>query len=99
MCWRCRQLIAPGEPWDLGHDDSPGAKRLGLYRGPEHRDCSRSAGGWRRHGVSDPPPPPSRRRSSESKARALQFFDTTPKPVEPQRPNATAKSIEGQHDS
>ena len=20
-CWRCGYLIAPGEPWDLGHDD------------------------------------------------------------------------------
>uniref|UniRef100_A1UIX3 Uncharacterized protein n=1 Tax=Mycobacterium sp. (strain KMS) TaxID=189918 RepID=A1UIX3_MYCSK len=98
MCWRCRQLIAPGEPWDLGHADVPGAKRRGVYAGPEHRDCSRAAGGWKRHGITDAPPP-AHRRGSAPRAKALSFFDTTPKPVEPQRPNATPKSIEGQHDS
>lgn len=74
-CWRCRQPIAPGEPWDLGHADVPGAKRLGIYAGPEHRDCSRVAGGWKRHRRTDAPPP-ARRRSAAPKARALSFFDT-----------------------
>uniref|UniRef100_A0A5Q5BPU6 Uncharacterized protein n=1 Tax=Mycobacterium sp. (strain MCS) TaxID=164756 RepID=A0A5Q5BPU6_MYCSS len=96
-CWRCRQPIAPGEPFDLGHDDSPGAKRLGLYRGPEHRDCSRSAGGWKRHGRLDAPPP-AHRRSSAPKAKALSFFDTTSKDVEPQR-NSSSNGVAPQQDS
>jgi hypothetical protein len=37
-CWRCRQFIEPGEPWDLGHDDYDRT----VYRGPEHRKCNRS---------------------------------------------------------
>jgi hypothetical protein len=37
-CWRCREFIAPGEPWDLGHDDHDRT----LYRGPECRKCNRS---------------------------------------------------------
>ena len=37
-CWRCREFIAPGEPWDLGHDDHDRT----LYRGPEHGQCNRS---------------------------------------------------------
>lgn len=40
-CWRCRQLIQPGEPWDLGHDDQDRDR----YRGAEHARCNRSAGG------------------------------------------------------
>lgn len=40
QCWRCRQVITPWEPWDLGHDDHD----RGVYRGPEHRACNRSAG-------------------------------------------------------
>lgn len=76
VCWRCRQWIEPGSAWDLGHrDDHPGAKRLGLYAGPEHRACSRTAGGWKRQGILDAPPPPSRR--TPPKAAALRFFDTS----------------------
>ena len=42
ICWRCGQLIGPGEPWDLGHDDN----NPSLYRGPEHANrCNRAAGG------------------------------------------------------
>ena len=40
-CWRCGERIAPGQPWDLGHADMPGAKQFGLYSGPEHRSCNR----------------------------------------------------------
>jgi hypothetical protein len=41
-CWRCGQLIEPGEAWDLGHDD----RNPSIYRGPEHAGrCNRSAGG------------------------------------------------------
>jgi hypothetical protein len=36
QCWRCEQLIDPGDDWDLGHDDD---RRV--YRGPEHLACNR----------------------------------------------------------
>jgi hypothetical protein len=39
-CWRCGNLIAPGQAWDLGHDDHDRA----TYRGPEHRGPNRAAG-------------------------------------------------------
>lgn len=44
-CWRCNQIIAPGSPWDLGHDDDDRA----IHRGPEHAHCNRSAGGRQAH--------------------------------------------------
>lgn len=73
VCWRCRQWIAPNEAWDLGHrDDHPGAKRLGLYGGPEHRSCSRTAGGWKRQGITNAPPP----RRATSPAKALKSSST-----------------------
>ena len=30
-CWRCHELIDPGDPWDFGHDDYDRS----LYRGPD----------------------------------------------------------------
>lgn len=40
VCWRCDELIQPGQLWDLGHDDDD----RGQYQGPEHRSCNRGAG-------------------------------------------------------
>jgi hypothetical protein len=37
-CWRCGQLIPPGTPWDLGHQDSD----RDVYAGPEHAACNRA---------------------------------------------------------
>jgi hypothetical protein len=50
-CWRCEQRIRPGQPWDLGHDDSDRTR----YRGAEHQACNRGAPGKRR---ADPAPRP-----------------------------------------
>lgn len=38
-CWRCGQVLTPGEPWELGHDDYDRS----VYRGPEHRSRNRGA--------------------------------------------------------
>ena len=38
-CARCGELIEPGTPWDLGHDD----RDPRFYSGPEHASCNRSA--------------------------------------------------------
>jgi hypothetical protein len=47
-CWRCGWLIAPGQPWDLGHDDYDRS----VWRGPEHRHSRHCpAGGNRRAGA------------------------------------------------
>jgi hypothetical protein len=45
-CARCGGLIAPSEPFDLGHDDEArvrktGGRMIGLY--PEHQRCNRAA--------------------------------------------------------
>lgn len=43
ICWRCRQPIHPGTPWDLGHDDDD----RNIYRGPEHQGCNRGSAATR----------------------------------------------------
>ena len=38
-CSRCGEPIAPGDPFDAGHDDV----HPHLYTGPEHPGCNRAA--------------------------------------------------------
>lgn len=45
VCWRCGELIAPDEPFDLGHDDDDRE----IIRGPEHQLCNRRAAGKAAH--------------------------------------------------
>jgi hypothetical protein len=45
-CWRCGELIQPGEGWHLGHDDDD--RRI--HRGPEHSDCNLRAAGLKTAG-------------------------------------------------
>ena len=48
-CRRCRELIAPDEPWDLGHPDAECPRPTA----PEHRDrCNRAAAGRSSHGAN-----------------------------------------------
>jgi hypothetical protein len=49
---RCRRLIVPGEPWDLGHADNDRKQ----YGGPEHRRCNRSTASRRRRVMQSAPP-------------------------------------------
>lgn len=44
-CWRCKELIYPGYPWHLGHDDDDRT----VYRGPEHELCNTRAAGRASH--------------------------------------------------
>lgn len=39
VCARCGRPIAPGELWDLDHDDNDPLQRR--YLGPSHRRCNR----------------------------------------------------------
>lgn len=42
----CVGLIAPGQAWELGHDDTDKSR----WTGPEHKHCNRKAGGLKRMG-------------------------------------------------
>lgn len=44
-CARCFKPIAPGEPWQLDHQDEDRTK----YLGPSHKLCNLSAAGKRSH--------------------------------------------------
>jgi hypothetical protein len=43
-CAKCNQLIKPGTPWHLGHNDDRTA-----WTGPEHAFCNTSDAGKRSH--------------------------------------------------
>lgn len=50
-CWRCGELILPGDEWHLGHDDHDRSIR----RGPEHaRQCNLRAAGMKTAGKLNP---------------------------------------------
>ena len=53
----------------IGDADTPAAKALGVYRGPEHRSCSRRAGALKQQGRLPVP-------VARTRAKALAFFDT-----------------------
>jgi hypothetical protein len=40
VCARCGKPIAPGDLWDLDHDDEDPLQRR--YIGPSHRSCNRA---------------------------------------------------------
>jgi hypothetical protein len=63
ICWRCRRLILPGQPWDLGHDDND--RRI--YRGPECRGCNRATAAHRAQ--------QRRQRRTQPPPKALAFFN------------------------
>lgn len=44
-CWRCHDPLAPGQPFDVGHDDHDRT----IYRGPECLPCNRSTSTRRKH--------------------------------------------------
>jgi len=44
-CWRCKEPIAPGSQWHLGHDDNDRA----IIKGPECPPCNLSAAGKASH--------------------------------------------------
>jgi hypothetical protein len=54
-CWRCCELIGPGEDWHLGHVDGDKAR----YAGPEHVACNTATAG-RRPWMSAPAAQPQR---------------------------------------
>lgn len=54
-CARCGAAIQPGQPWDLGHDDS-----RTMWVGPEHRRCNRSDGATRGNRMRRDRPQPAR---------------------------------------
>ncbi len=44
-CWRCGQMIQPGQPFDMGHVVEVARGGGGGPLLPEHRGCNRSSGG------------------------------------------------------